>query len=99
MGIMLSGYLPDQKHQGVSDLFDGQMQAHAKHKRPADILCIGLLRRHKVTTQEDSDKEAVITMKWAAVEPVTSDEAERLLELLTQLREARLGDQMLLDVE
>lgn len=93
---MLSGYLPDEKHQGVSALFDGQMSEHSKRRRPKDILCLGLLRRQKVTTEEDSDKEATITMKWAAVEPITGDEAEVLMETLTKYRESRLGDQLVL---
>lgn len=99
MAVIMSGYLPDEKHQGISALFDGQMHEHSKRKRPKDILCLGLLRRQKVTTEEDSDKEATITMKWAAVEPITGDEAEHLMETLTQYREARLGDQMLLDTQ
>lgn len=87
MGILLSGYLPDDGKQGLSGLED---QLLGEPDR--EVIVIGRLVQHSLTEPRgpgSEDRDVTLTLKWAALEPVAAGDVQQVTSLLASTAAAR----------
>jgi hypothetical protein len=92
MGILLSGYLPDEGRQGISALEEA-LRAEPDRR----VVVVGVLEQYSLTEYRGvaSDKEPTLTLRWALLEAVEGGDAQSVESLLRSAAASRKPQQEL----
>jgi hypothetical protein len=96
-GLLLSGFMPGQSHQGVSSFLDKLLADDGM-----DLVVVGVLEQHTLTQPRGhtaDEANSTLTCRWRSLEVVEGNRAQKVLAMLGEVRSERLGQEALPGVE